>query len=152
MPTGACWYIRRDAVRAAGGFGEGPGAEAEFCRRVATAGWHHRLACDSFAARAPAGATASGATTRDQAGFGTEQDNSRVTKAADPFRFAVTAALVRGSGLPVILMVSHNLGGGIRRHINGLAERYLDRAHVFLLAGTERGSRCHCRRSRTSRW
>ncbi|HEY1413844.1 MAG TPA: glycosyltransferase, partial [Rhodopila sp.] len=103
------------------------------------AGWHHRLACDSFAARGPAGATPSGATTHDQAGFGTEHDNSRFTKAADPFRFAVTAALVRRSGLPVILMVSHDLGGGIRRHINGLAERYVDRAHVFLLAGTERG-------------
>ena len=47
----------------------------------------------------------------------------------------MTAALFRQSKRPVILMVSHNFGGGVRRHIDSLVERYRDTARVLLLEG-----------------
>ena len=60
--------------------------------------------------------------------------------AVAPFRFAVTAALFRQANLPVILMISHDLGGGVRRHIDTLVERIGDSAHVLLLEATDRGA------------
>jgi glycosyltransferase involved in cell wall biosynthesis len=137
--TGCCLYIRRDALRAIGDLIEAPGAEADFCRRATASGWDHRLACDSFAWRDQDTAATPSPATRDQAGFGPLADHDRPPGVADPARFAVIAALASRSGLPVILMVCHKLGGGIRRHINGLAARYANQAHIFQLAGTERG-------------
>jgi glycosyltransferase involved in cell wall biosynthesis len=131
--TGSCLYIRRDALRAVGDLSKNTDAVSDFCRRATTAGWQHRLALDTFCGR-----PADPSIIRELGSF--ETPNERGRSAADPFRFAVTAALFRRSGLPVILMVSHNLGGGIRRHINSLAERYVGRAHVLLLAGTDRGA------------
>jgi glycosyltransferase involved in cell wall biosynthesis len=135
-PTGSCLYIRRDALRATGDLTKGPDAIADFCRRATAAGWQHRLGLDTFAGRDPADPSIG----RELGACETPNERDRSINAADPFRFAVTAALFRRSGLPVILMVSHNLGGGIRRHINSLAERYVGRAHVLLLAGTDRGA------------
>jgi hypothetical protein len=40
----------------------------------------------------------------------------------------------------VILLVSHTLGGGVRRHINELVERLRGRAHFLLLEFTPRGT------------
>jgi glycosyltransferase involved in cell wall biosynthesis len=122
--TGCCVYIRRDALQAIGDFTPTPDALAAFSRRATAAGWQHRLACDALAVGSV---------------ITYNKYYDRPT-AADPFRFAVTAALFRRSGLPVILMISHNLGGGIKRHINSLAERYAGRAHVMLLAATDRGA------------
>src|SRR6185437_6618988 len=59
--------------------------------------------------------------------------------AVNPFRFALTAELFRISKRPVILMVTHSLGGGVRRHIELLTERFADDAHLLLLEGTDRG-------------
>ena len=64
-----------------------------------------------------------------------------------PFRFAVTAALFRQSKLPVILMVSHDLGGGIRRHIDSLVDAF---GRVGAVSCCWRqpvaAPRCRCRR------
>ena len=40
----------------------------------------------------------------------------------------------------MILMVSHGLGGGVRRHIDSLVERFGDTAHFLLLEATDRGA------------
>jgi hypothetical protein len=134
--SGKCLYIRRDALTAVGGLIDGIDPVADFCRRATDAGWQHRLACDAFAGCGPGDAQR----TDKLSSFAPETAKDRRPDPADPFRFAVTTALFRRSGLPVILMVSHNLGGGIRRHINSLVERYIGRAHVLLLAGTNRGA------------
>lgn len=111
-----CVYIRRTALQAIGDATSG-----DFQQRATAAGWRHLIACDTFVP------------TTDTGPHGT-------TEAIIPFQFAATAALFRQSGRPVILMVSHNFGGGVRRHIDSLAERNRDTAHVVLLEGTDRGA------------
>ena len=82
-----CAYTRRAALRAVGGW-----SASDFCARATDAGWRHRVACDTFVSRNgyvdPNGAS------------------GPVVADAIPFQFAVTAALFRESGLPVILMVT----------------------------------------------
>jgi GT2 family glycosyltransferase len=142
-PLGICTYIRRDALLSVGGFIEENQSKADFCHHTEAAGWQHRLAYDTFVYQ------------KDSSGSGNRgldlvapdyPDNATLVaqhtapRAADPFRFAITAALWRRSALPVILMVTHDYGGGIRRHIESLAERYRGSAHVLLLEGSDRGA------------
>ena len=60
--------------------------------------------------------------------------------AAGPFRTAVTLELFRRSGLPTILMLTHDLGGGVRRHIGELVKRNDRKANCLLLESTARGA------------
>lgn len=129
-----CIYIRRDALHQIGALYPSRADDtdppmADFSRRATQAGWHHRVACDIFLCHADAD----------------EHDRSASQAAARPhpaasFRFAVTAAMFRVSKRPVILMISHDLGGGVRRHIDGLIQRCRPTARVFLLEGTDRGA------------
>lgn len=133
--TGGCVYVRHDALRQIGGFHEEPAGDAErsiaeFCRRATAAGWDHRIACDTFVPTRDAGALSGGQSIPDQGPMQTS---------ADPFCFALTAALFRGSRLPVILLVADNPRGGLRHHIDTLVARYRNRARFFLLRGTDRG-------------
>ena len=157
VPTtvGFCMYIRRKALREVGDFDAkrfkvGYGEENDFCLRASALGWQHRLTCDTFVYH------------KGSVSFGDRSNklSDRAMKlileryptyrediarhvglgAVTPYRFAITAALFRQSTLPVILMVAHDLGGGIRRHIDSLVERYRDRAHILLLAATNRGA------------
>ena len=59
--------------------------------------------------------------------------------AAGPARFTVTAALLRASGKPTVLMVSPQLGGGVRHHIDTLVTRLAGTANVLLLCSSTRG-------------
>jgi GT2 family glycosyltransferase/glycosyltransferase involved in cell wall biosynthesis len=157
LPTtvGFCMYIRRDAIREAGafdaaGFGRGYGEENDFCRRTAALGWRHLLACDifvyheggvSFGAEFNA-LTAHAMTllTERYPDYLSLVSRHVVTDAVGPFRFAITAAVFRRSGLPTILLVSHALGGGVRRHILSLIERLAGQANYLLLSATTRGA------------
>ncbi|HEY0183299.1 MAG TPA: glycosyltransferase, partial [Rhodopila sp.] len=129
-----CLYIRRAALLAAGGFTavQAKGAKRaanDFFKRATAAGWRHRLACDLFVSREHPDATQPRL-----------QPRRPTPENVIPFQFAATAALLRGSGLPVILMVTHSFGGGVRRHIDALVQRYRDTARVLLLEGTDRGA------------
>ena len=144
VTMGHCMYIRRDALRAVGVFDTERFvaehvAEIDFCLRATAAGWHHRVACDTFVHRSrsdrPRGVLRSA-----HPGFDRSLAQHATLGSATPFRFAVTAALLRQSKLPVILMISHNLDGGVRKHVQGLAERYEDTARILLLEATARGA------------
>jgi glycosyltransferase involved in cell wall biosynthesis len=137
--TDHCVYIRHAALVAGGtfardGFDTDETALTEFCSRASAGGWRHRIACDTFVFR----------NGRPMAPL--RQQDQAATRAgsppedAIPFRFALTASLFRDTRLPVILMVSHSFGGGVRLHIDSLVERYRDTAHVLLLEGTDRGA------------
>jgi GT2 family glycosyltransferase/glycosyltransferase involved in cell wall biosynthesis len=144
LTIGHCMYIRRDALHAVGVFSAERfmaehAAEIDFCLRATAAGWRHRLACDTFVYRSrserPRGLPQSA-----QPDFERSLAQHAALGCATPFRFTVTAALLRQSKLPVILMISHNLDGGVRKHIDGLSERYKDTARILLLAATNRGA------------
>ncbi len=117
--TDGCVYIRRDALRDVGlPDTMRPNWLLDFCQRGAAKGWRHHVACDTFVRCA---------TGRPAPAVGEDP--------AAPFRFAVTAALFAASGLPVILMVTHAMGGGIGRHIDSIIKRTSGRAHVLILEG-----------------
>jgi GT2 family glycosyltransferase/glycosyltransferase involved in cell wall biosynthesis len=157
VPTtvGFCMYIRRAALDQVGGFdeqafGHGYGEENDFCLRAAQHGWTHRLACDTFvyhegsvsfgAAKDMRLAKAMAVLSDRHPQYTRIVDRHVRTDAVAPYRFAVTAALFRRMGLPVLLMLTHPLGGGVRRHIDELVARLADRANVLLLQPSTRGS------------
>jgi GT2 family glycosyltransferase/glycosyltransferase involved in cell wall biosynthesis len=139
--VGFCMYIRRAALAETGlfdeeTFGRGYGEENDFCLRAAALGWTHRIACDTFVSH------------RGGASFGSETDariesayavltarfpqypaaiarHARDSENA-PFRFAVTMSLFRTSGSPTILLISHALDGGVRRHVRDIVDGRAD--------------------------
>lgn len=157
LPTtvGFCMYIRRAALDDVGPFdaktfGRGYGEENDFCLRTSARGWRHLLACDtfvyhegsvSFGATAPAAARQAMAVLSARYPTYARQVAQHVKlDAAGPFRFAVTMELLRRSNLPTILMLTHDLGGGVRRHILDLIERTTGKANCLLLESTVRGA------------
>jgi GT2 family glycosyltransferase/glycosyltransferase involved in cell wall biosynthesis len=156
VPTtvGFCMYIRRAALNDVGlfdakAFGHGYGEENEFCLRAGARGWRHMLACDTYVFHK--GNISFGDTAAEWQRRGLKAllarfpDYERIVErhvrldAAGPARFAVTAALLRASGKPTILMISHQLGGGVRNHIDALVARLADTANVLLLSSSTRG-------------
>ena len=153
--VGFCMYIRRKALREVGAFDAerftvGYGEENDFCLRATTHGWRHRIACDTFVYHQGSVSFGNRAQQLSERAMtlilerypSYQRDVARHVGLGEiiPFRFAVSAALFRKAGLPVILMVTHDLGGGIRRHIDSLVERLRDRARILLLEATHRGA------------
>jgi glycosyltransferase involved in cell wall biosynthesis len=157
IPTavGFCMYIRRDCWKDAGGFraevfGKGYGEENDFCMRALYKGWGHVLAADVFVYHA--GATSFGAesTTRRQAAGRTLErlypeygrmiaDHMR-SDPAKRYRIAVSGWRLRHSGRPVILAVSHDLGGGVEQYLRELREMVAGEAEMLLLTPTSYGA------------
>ena len=157
LPTtnGFCMYIRRAALADVGlfdaeSFGRGYGEENDFCLRATARGWRHLLACDTFVYHEGSvsfGAAATAAREQGMAVLGQRYPHyARLVAqhvkldAAGPYRFCLTAELLRRADRPVILMVTHDLGGGVRRHIGELVERTAGQAHCLLLESTPRGT------------
>lgn len=147
VTVGFCMYIRRAALDEIGyfdteAFGHGYGEEVDFCLRASARGWRHTLAADIFVYHA--GEVSFGRNSEAR-----EAGMNRVAEryplfpriidlhirfgAADPARFALTAELFRRSSRPTLLMVSHDLGGGITAHVERLAERHGGEANLLWL-------------------
>ncbi|MFO1025107.1 MAG: glycosyltransferase [Acetobacteraceae bacterium] len=148
----ACAYVRRDLLRTIGPPGGRGFAEddwpIEFSLRAARAGWQNRVACDMFVRSADAAR-----------GFPTARDSASLCRLypdypsrllshqrrdrAGPFRFAVVASLLVEQKLPVIAMVTHLMGGGVRSHMETIAARIQGKAQVVFVEGwvTERAGR-----------
>jgi GT2 family glycosyltransferase/glycosyltransferase involved in cell wall biosynthesis len=157
VPTtvGFCMYIRRAALDEVGAFdavafGRGYGEENDFCIRAAQRGWQNRLACDvfvyhegsvSFGPDAGALAAKGFALIRARYPDYAEIVARHVTRdEVGSSRFAVTFALFARSALPKVLMVVHDLGGGVRRHVDKLVDELSGRAECLLLSATPRGA------------
>ena len=157
VPTtvGFCMYIRGAALTEIGlldegAFGRGYGEENDFCMRATGKGWRHLLACDVFVYHEGSVSFKSDTVSLAAEGMkvllqrypGYDRLIARHVQLDDiaPFRFAVTAALFRLSKLPLILMISHELGGGVSRHINGLVQRLAHRANFLLLTTSPHGA------------
>ena len=152
--VGFCMYIRRAALDAVGlfdtkTFGKGYGEENDFCLRATAAGWQHRIACDtfvrheggvSFGAAADAGiARAYTILTERFPDYALKIAQFVDDAATEPSRFAVTMSLFRASGLPAILILSHDLDGGVRRHVRDVIERDAGHANYLVLEPASRG-------------
>ncbi len=157
LPTtvGFCMYIRRAALADVGlfdadAFGRGYGEENDFCLRAGARGWRHLLACDTFVYHEGSVSFGAGASAAAQQGLAVLAERyphyARMVAqhvkldAVGPFRLAVTMELFRRSGRPTILMLTHDLGGGVRRHIGELVERTTGKANCLLLESTARGA------------
>jgi GT2 family glycosyltransferase/glycosyltransferase involved in cell wall biosynthesis len=153
--SGCCVFIRRQALIEIGTFeaqgsGAGYGAETDFSLRAAANGWINRLACDVFVAhkgRVSFGRRAKALEAKTEAKLRRcypmyEKATTRygTQYPVAPACFAVTSALFRKSGLPVILMISHNLGGGVNQHINTLLRQNRNKAHILILKGVPQGA------------
>lgn len=155
VPTtvGFCMYIRRAALNDVGlfdseTFGLGYGEENDFCLRAGARGWRHLLACDTYVFHKGSvsfGASAGGKKQRALDALEARYpDYAKLIarhvwlSSAAAARFAITAALLRASGKPTVLMISHQLGGGVQRHIDELVARLDGTANVLLLSATPR--------------
>jgi glycosyltransferase involved in cell wall biosynthesis len=148
-------YVRRAALDDVGGFdagtfGRGYGEEVDFCQRARRRGWRHMLACDcfvyhrgevSFGADAARDARVRAVLAERHPDYERDVNNWVRAGLADPARFALTAELMRRSGLPTVLMISHDLGGGVARHVTELGARLAGTAHVLELTPGRGGMR-----------
>jgi GT2 family glycosyltransferase/glycosyltransferase involved in cell wall biosynthesis len=157
LPTtvGFCMYVRRAALNDIGTFdaetfGRGYGEENDFCLRAGARGWRHLLACDTYVYHEGNVSFGTGAAAAAEQGMAIVRERYpnyvRVVAAhvkldaAGPYRFAVTMELLHRSNRPTILMLTHDLGGGVRRHIMDLVERIAGEANCLLLESTARGA------------
>ncbi|MEO7391141.1 MAG: glycosyltransferase, partial [Ramlibacter sp.] len=157
VPTGVgfCMYIRRDSLDEVGlfdvaKFGKGYGEENDFCRRAAEAGWRNLHSLDTFVLHT--GGVSFGASKSQREIEAVEKlrvlhpDYDRLVHAfvvADPARtarLAVDLARAGAAGLPGVLAVVHDRGGGTRRHVDELAHYLLDRAVFFSLTPAPGGT------------
>jgi GT2 family glycosyltransferase len=140
VPTGVgfCFYIRRDALAEIGPFdedlfGKGYGEENDFCMRAIARGWINLAAHDVFVRHTGEVSFAAGASEGKREGFrrlvaahpryeGLIADYIR-RDPMKPARVAMDVArFARASDGRGILMVEHGWGGGIKKHIEDLAD------------------------------
>lgn len=150
LPTaiGFCMYIRRRCLDQIGlfdavSFGKGYGEENDFCLKATALGWRHLLAADTFVFHQGEVSFQSSASLAKQNAMHIIRSKypHYVPTVMDfiqcdpvkPLRIAATAARYRHSGLPVVLFVSHNLGGGTTKHSDNLAKENRERANFLLL-------------------
>lgn len=151
VPTGVgfCMYIRRASLDDVGGFdeatfGRGYGEENDFCLRAASRGWRNLLACDTFVWHEGEVSFGGEATPRQAAGLEKlceaypgylRSVAAHVARdPARPYRVAATAARYRTGAKPVLLFVTHDLGGGTDGHLRELCERVDQTARVLVLS------------------
>ena len=135
LPTavGFCMYVRADCLAAAGGlredvFAQGYGEENEWCRRSAALGWRHVAAADVFVSHLGArsfGAAKAALLARNMAALHRLHPGYHALVqrflAQDPLaeprrRLDMMRWQRAGTGL-LVLLVSHNLGGGVTRFV-----------------------------------
>lgn len=157
IPTavGFCMYIRRDCLDAVGpfdeaAFGRGYGEENDFCMRAQAAGWKHLLACDtfvyhvgetSFGKDSPHRSAAWEVLTRRHPAYPAAVARHVAADEAAPARLAAAAALFKAAPEPVVLLVTHALGGGTDRHIGDLLATVGPRVNFLRLEPGQGGVR-----------
>jgi FkbM family methyltransferase len=138
IPTavGFCMYIKRRCIDEVGLFDEklfdkGYGEENDFCIRATSKNWHHILALDTFVHH-------TGEVSFSVSSKYKKNQNSKILKKKYPFydklihdhvlkneiylyNVSLTASRYKNSLLPVILFVTHSLGGGTEKHVRELS-------------------------------
>lgn len=150
IPTaiGFCMYIRRECLNETGyfderHFGKGYGEENDFSMRAKALGWRHILCADVFVYHAGSVSFADQQNHRKRQALQVlnrlhPDYESLVHRhiAQDParsFRLRVDLARLKRSDVPVVLLITHDRGGGTQRHIEELAGLFSDTLHFLVL-------------------
>jgi GT2 family glycosyltransferase/glycosyltransferase involved in cell wall biosynthesis len=152
LASGPCLFLRRACLDAIGPFDGGPlgsdyGVELDFCLRASGAGFRHALAADVYVwhwGEAAFGPEAPALAQRSERALGRLYPHYAGQRAEftarDPARqFQRRVDLLRLAQSPrqLLLFVAHGWGGGVRRHMDDLAEMVSDRCDVLLLQPAE---------------
>jgi GT2 family glycosyltransferase len=163
LPTavGFCMYIRRDVLNETGYFdevrwGKGYGEENEFCLRASEVGWRHVSACDVFVAHEGEGSF--GDSSHENIRNNTKKLDELYPEYSilvqqfirnDPLRYArrnISLELLKRKQTPRMLFVLHNLGGGVRRAANDLADKLFEKGIgvLELISNTQKEWSINC--------
>lgn len=146
--VGFCMYIRRDCLDQTGPFdeerfGKGYGEENDFCLRATAKGWRHALCADTFVRHA--GSVSFSDEREERTTHALKLVIERYPRypamvqqhiAKDPakrFRHRVDLLRLAKSGKPVILLVSHRLGGGVVKHEQELSSLFKEEINFLRL-------------------
>jgi GT2 family glycosyltransferase len=151
IPTGVgfCMFVRRDCLAQTGhfdavAFGRGYGEENDFCFRAARAGWRHLLIGDVFVRHVGGrsfGRDASALLQRNlwilnrrHPGYDEAVQAYLVRRPAHRLRRRLDEALLREDRRRAVLIVTHDLGGGVDRFVRDRARLHSDQGiQVFYL-------------------
>lgn len=154
VPTGVgfCMYIRRAALDDLGlfdekAFGRGYGEENDFCMRASAAGWRN-VTCSNVFVFHDGGVSFSSEKAERVQNAMTILDkkypsyhrlvHEHLKKDPErPFRVMVQLELMRQSGKPKYLFVTHSLGGGVVKHLHELADHVADSVECLFLRSSE---------------
>ncbi|WP_291168813.1 glycosyltransferase [Gimesia sp.] len=154
IPTGVgfCMFIRRKCLKEVGilneeAFGKGYGEENDFCCRASKLGWENIYCLDTFVAHV---GSVSFSTKKEalvehamakleelHPGYHESIADHIQNDPAKIFRVRAYLDMICQSQLPKILLVSHNLNGGIETHIQELIQLYRHQAHFLVLKQKE---------------
>ena len=146
--VGFCMYIKRDCLNETGEldaaiFGKGYGEENDFCLRARNLGWRHVAAADVFIAH-------QGARSFGKTKALLQKRNSRVLNdmhpgylglleefsAADPLlgaRRAIDLKRLRNHSTNPVLLITHDLFGGVKRYLDQRQEELTATGHTVLI-------------------
>ena len=149
LSSGPCLFLRRACLNAAGPFDSGTlgsdyGVEQDFCLRASGAGFRHVLAADVYVWHWGEGsfgsADASDLAARTEKALGRLYPHYPAQRAefaardpARPFQRRVDLLRLAQSPRQLLLFVAHGWGGGVRRHMDDLAELVSEQCDVLLL-------------------
>ena len=160
IPTavGFCMYIKRSCLDDVGlfddkSFGKGYGEENDFCLKASRKGWRHILATDIFVYHeGEISFSESASSKKNQAikiirdrypNYENEINSHVIENSVYPYRVAVTAARYRLDDRPVILLITHHLGGGTEKHVQELAHALsANNVRVLFLRPFNNGNGC----------
>lgn len=148
---GFCMYIRRDCLSEVGNFderhfGKGYGEENDFSMRAVALGWRNVLSADIFIYHAGSVSFADHQNHRKRQAMTTLNrlypDYEPLVHqhiAQDPartFRLRVDLARLKAPDTPILLLVTHDRGGGTKKHVHELTELLGAKARFLLLHAT----------------
>lgn len=150
IPTavGFCMLIRRECLAAVGLFdvqlfGRGYGEENDFCMRATAEGWKHMLCGSTFVYHSGAVSFAGehdarvrealGVMEKQHPGYSLQIRKHVLSDPAARLRNRVDLTRLTDAGLPVILVICHDLGGGVIRHVYEVARQFAGKAEFLLL-------------------
>ena len=150
IPTavGFCMYIKRDCINDVGYFDEktfglGYGEENDFCLRASNKGWKHILAADTFVYHKGGVSFSARSDARKESAqkvinnlypeYEVLVRDHVIKNEVLPLIVAATAARFSKSSDPVVLHITHALGGGTKKYLDDLCGQHSSQARILVM-------------------